>query len=377
MYAIFKDLIMGHNEQTEFRGNRIRSKQALDDWHATVVPEAALEPDLPIVDAHHHLYGEPSDTHHYRLEHLGKDLAGGHRVIGTVYIEAYFSGWRQSGPEAMKPVGEVELITSLTKTPLAIGGGECQVAAGIVSHADLMLGDRVAEVLEAEREAGQGRLRGVRHMSAYNDGVVGKTIAKPPKQYLLADPVFRRGIAQFERFGLSFDVWAYHYQLSDLMDLADAFPAVPMILDHVGGVIGVAEFRSRRAEVRNQWASDMRKLAARPNVYVKIGGLGMPVFGFGFEEGEQPASSVELARAWQPFIDTCVQTFGPQRCLFESNFPVDRQSCGYTELWNAFKLATRSLSTDERKDMFYRTACRAYRLPALEAIGDRIDSVRP
>ncbi|SOE90616.1 Predicted metal-dependent hydrolase, TIM-barrel fold [Burkholderia sp. YR290] len=367
---------MDQNEQNAFRGNRVRGKQALDDWHARVVPEAALEPEIPIVDAHHHLYGEPADIHHYRLEHLGKDLAGGHRVIGTVYIEAYFSGWRQSGPESMRPVGEVELIESLTRKPLSIGPGECQVAAGIVSHADLTLGDRVADVLEAELEAGAGRLRGVRHMSAYNEGVVGKTIVDPPKKHLLADPTFRRGIAQLERFGLSFDVWSYHYQLAELMDLAEAFPGVPMILDHVGGVIGVAEFRSRRAEVRAQWATDMRKLAKRPNVYVKVGGLGMPVFGFGFEERERPATSEELARAWHPFIDTCVDTFGPQRCLFESNFPVDRQSCGYVELWNAFKLATRGLSVDERKDLFYRSACRAYQLPDLVETGDRIGAVQ-
>jgi L-fuconolactonase len=358
------------SEYPRFHGNRVRGKTELDEWHATSTMEQAIDPELPVLDAHHHLYGGAEDLHHYHLDHLRNDMHGGHRVLGTVYVEAYFSGWRDSGPDALKPVGEVERIVALTQSATSASEDECRVAAGIVAHANLNLGEGAAAVLEAEIDAGQGRLRGIRHMSAYAEGEVGKTIADPPKQYLLSDPAFRRGFAQLERYGLSFDVWCYHNQLTEVGNLAAAFPGVPIIIDHVGGVIGVAEYRSKSAEVRAQWLRDMGALATHSNIYVKVGGLGMPVFGFGFEHAPRPASSDELARAWQPFIDTCIETFGPSRCMFESNFPVDKQSCGYTQLWNAFKLATRSLSDSERRAMFYRTACNVYRLEQLAAAGD-------
>jgi L-fuconolactonase len=361
------------DEFPTFSGNRVRGKLELDEWHALGAPEPVLDPGLPVVDAHHHLYGSAEDQHHYQLPDLASDLGSGHRVLGTVYIEAYYSGWREIGPEALKPVGEVEKIIALTEQPVQTTAGECQVAAGIVAHANLTLAERVSEVLDAELDAAQGRLRGIRHMSAFAEGEVGRTIADRPKRYLLSDPAFRRGFAQLERYGLSFDAWCYHDQLTELADLADQFPNVPIIIDHVGGVIGVAEYRSKSAEIRTKWANDMRALATRSNIHVKIGGLGMPVFGFGFERAQRPIGSSELAQMWQPFVDTCVDTFGPSRCMFESNFPVDKQSCGYTELWNAFKLTTTSLSDDERRDMLYRTACRIYRLADLAVSGDSFE----
>jgi L-fuconolactonase len=191
---------------------------------------------------------------------------------------------------------------------------------------------------------------------------------------LLADPRFRQGLAHLERFDLSFDALVLHTQLGELAELADAFPGTRMVLNHVGCVLGVEDYGSGRAATFVGWEKDMRALAARPNVSVKVGGMGMPLFGFGFEHGHRPATSGELVRAWQPFIDTCVDAFGSQRCMFESNFPVDKQSCSYVALWNAFKLATRSWSREARADLFYRTACRTYRLPAFERIGDELDA---
>jgi predicted TIM-barrel fold metal-dependent hydrolase len=214
-------------------------------------------------------------------------------------------------------------------------------------------------------------LRGVRHHATYVEGTVGSLIKDPPKPRLLADSAFRRGFAWLDRFGLSFDAWIYHTQLGELADLADAFPNTPIILDHVGAVIGVAEFSSQRTAVFADWEKGMCALAARPNVCVKVGGMGMPVFGFGFEYAERPATSAALVDVWQPFIDVCIDSFGPERCMLESNFPVDKQSCGYLELWNAFKRATRSLTQGEREHLFYRTACRTYRLPELEQACDR------
>ena len=352
-----------------YRGNRPRTTAALADWHARSGTEQALEPGLPIVDAHHHLFGTSADPQFYRLEDLEQDIASGHNVMGTVWVEAYGCGWRTSGPEEMRSVGEVEAIVRASATPVRSAHGPCQWAAGLVSNVNLMLGDRVAEVLGAHVSAADGRLRGARHHAMHDDGTVGKFV-HGSRPHLLADAEFRRGVACLGRFGLSFDALVYHTQLSEVAELADAVPDVPIVLNHVGQVIGVAEYASRRSAVFSGWQSAIRALAARQNVCVKVGGMGMPMFGFGLESGEHPAGSGTLVHAWQPYIDTCIDAFGPQRCIFESNFPVDKQSCGYAELWNAFKLATHSLSHDERRSLFYRTACRTYRLPQLETACD-------
>lgn len=355
---------------TDYRGSFPRSAREVSDWQARAPRVDVLEPELPIVDAHHHLFGSVEDTIHYRLEDFRQDITSGHRVIGTVYVEAYESGWRKTGPEAMRPVGEVETIVGPTRPHAQTPHGSCQVAAAIVSYADLTLGEGVADVLEEQRKAAQGRLRGVRHRTATDDGTVGRFIKDRPRPHLMSDRAFRQGFAQLDRFGLSFDAWMYHTQLDEVIDLADAFPNTTIVLDHVGAPIGVAEFRAKRGEVLAQWEKSLRALAARPNVSVKLGGMGMTVFGFGFERAEEPPTSHELVRAWRPLIDTCIEAFGTKRCMFESNFPVDRQSCSYVELWNAFKLATRAFSHRERGDLFYRTACRTYRLPELMRLGD-------
>lgn len=345
-----------------YRGTLYRTTSELLDWHTHSPLEPALEPELPIVDPHHHLYGTVADPHHYGLEDIERDFAGGHRIVSTVYVEGYQSGWHSSGPHALRSVGEVQKIAQLAQSAIHHPRGPCKLAAGIVSHADLLLGAEVVEVLEAQLEAGKGRLRGVRHAAAYEDGAVGRFVLHPAKPHLLADATFRKGLAQMQRLGLSFDAWLYHPQLGDLVELADALPDLPIVLNHVGGLIGVGRYRSDRAANLARWRHDLGRLAARPNVYVKVGGMGMPVFGFGFEHRESPPGSAELAQAWQPLIDACVDAFGPKRCMFEGNFPVDKQSCGYTELWNAFKLATHSMSPAERAALFLETACRVYRL---------------
>ncbi|GAA4329867.1 amidohydrolase family protein [Pigmentiphaga soli] len=348
----------------EYRGTLYRPTAELLAWHAGAPAEEALEPELPILDAHHHLYGTPADSSYYRLGDLERDFGGGHRIVGTVYVEAYQAGWYPDGPEHLRPVGEVARIVDLTAAPVrGSRGAACQVAAGIVAYADLTRGDAVADVLEAELAAGQGRLRGVRHPAAYDGGQIARFVKSMNRPRMLADATFRKGVAQLGRLGLSFDAWVHHTQLGDVAGLADAFPGLAIVLNHVGGLIGVAEYRADRAGNVARWRQGLRELAARPNVYVKIGGLGMPLFGFGFEHRERPASSAELAQAWGPLIDACIEAFGPARCMFEGNFPVDKQTCGYTALWNAFKLATRSLSAGERADLFFGTACRAYRLP--------------
>lgn len=358
-------------DRPEYRGNRPRSTQDLEGWHAVAPREAVLDPLMPIVDAHHHIFGTAADPHFYRLQDLGQDVAGGHHLIGTVWVEAYEVGWRTDGPPELRSVGEVEGVVRLTSTPVHGEHGHCDVAAGMVSNVDLMLGDRVVPVLEAHVEAAAGRLRGVRHHAMHDEGKVGSYV-KNSRPCILAEPSLRRGVARLDHFDLTFDALVYHPQIDEVADLADAFPDLTIILNHMGQVLGVADFAPRREAVRAQWERAMRSLALRPNVHVKIGGMGMPMFGFGFEAGAAPATSQTLAQAWQPYIDLCLEAFGSERCMFESNFPVDKQSCSYTALWNAFKLATRSLSESERRDLFYRSACRAYRLPGLQATGDGI-----
>ncbi|SDZ70786.1 Predicted metal-dependent hydrolase, TIM-barrel fold [Variovorax sp. YR266] len=352
-----------------YRGNQHRPTRDLLDWHSRLPPEPAREPELPIVDAHHHLFGTAADRLYYRREDLQQDLASGHRVLGTVYVAAYGAGWRTSGPPALRSVGEVERIVQLSAAPLSTPHGTCQLAAGIVSDVDLSLGDGVGELLEAHVAAGSERLRGVRYYATYHDGSLAKFIPNAPRN-IMADSSFRRGFAMLERFGLSFDALVYHTQLSELAALADAFPHTPIVLNHAGIPVGVLDFEPKQTAVRKDWVKDLRALAQRPNVRIKVGGMGMPIFGFGFEAGEKPAETQALVRAWQPLMEICIEAFGPQRCMLESNFPVDKQSCSYVQLWNAFKLATGAFSPQERQALFYRTTCRTYGLPELESTCD-------
>ncbi|HUD32772.1 MAG TPA: amidohydrolase family protein [Variovorax sp.] len=353
-----------------FHGNRPRDAYALAAWHATQPSEPALEPGLPIVDAHHHLYGAPGAAQRYQVEDLANDLAdGGHRVIGTVYIEAFGAGWRTDGPAELRSIGEVEAAVGAGTPLLHTPQGPCTLAAGIVSNVDLCLGNAVAPVLEAHVRAGAGRLRGVRHPATHDAGPLGQ-FTHNAAPHLLADPRFRRGLGWLSRFGLSFDALVFHTQLHELIALADAFPDTRFILNHGGIALGVTPYDADRQGVFTQWRRGIRALAERPNVSVKIGGMGMLLCGFGFEEATSPPRSETLATAWRPFIEVCVEAFGPQRCMFESNFPVDKQSCSHAALWNAFKRCTRAWSEDERRAVFYRTACVAYALPELLAYGD-------
>jgi predicted TIM-barrel fold metal-dependent hydrolase len=354
-----------------YRGNHPRSPSELARWHATAHRVEALEPSLPIVDPHHHLPGAKGRID-YCLDDLRSDVGSGHRIIATVYVEGYEAGWRKTGADSMRSVGEVAMVVDVAAAPVQTPYGDCRIGAGIVSHVDLTQRDVIAEVLDAHIAASQGRLRGVRHSAATDDGSVGASMKGQPPPHLLLDEALRGGFTHLEGRKLVFDAWIYHTQLRELIDLADAFPNTIIVLDHIGAPLGVAEWSGKRDEVQANWQSDLGTLALRPNVRVKIGGMGMVIFGFGFERAERPPTSDELARAWQPYIHTCLDAFGTGRCMLESNFPVDRQSCSYVELWNAFKLATQTLSVDERSDLFYRTACQTYRLPDVAQLGDSI-----
>jgi L-fuconolactonase len=344
-----------------YRGIYPRDDAALHAWLAKKPAEAALEPELPIIDPHHHFWQSPQRGT-YLLPDILADIAGGHRIVSTVFIECR-AMYRADGPAEMRPVGEVEFVNGISAMSASGGFGPCRVAEAIVGHADLALGARVRDVLEAEIAVSGGRMRGIRFSVSWDgNDAVGKYVSRfvPPHQ--LMDPTFREGFAQLAKLGLSFDSWQYHPQLPDVIDLARAFPDTTIILDHVGGVLGVGPYAGRQQEILAGWRRDIAELARCPNVVVKLGGLGMTSFGFDFHERDAPPSSEELAAAWRPYIEPCIEAFGAARCMFESNFPPDKQSCGYTELWNAFKRLTAGASAGEKTALYSGTAARVYRL---------------
>jgi len=240
--------------------------------------------------------------------------------------------------------------------------GKTRVCAGIVGHADLALGGRVEPILEAHIRAGGDRLRGIRHITTWDADASVRNPAYSPPRGLLADVSFRQGFAVLARLRLSFDAWLFHPQIDELADLARAFPDAMIVLNHVGGPIGIGAYSGKHKEEFPLWTKSIRELAACPNVFVKVGGLGMRLGGFGFHEQAEPPSSETLAATWRPYMETCIEAFGPSRSMFESNFPVDKGSYSYPVFWNACKLLTKGASSEEKADLFAQTAMRFYRL---------------
>ncbi|KAF1041568.1 MAG: hypothetical protein GAK35_03218 [Herbaspirillum frisingense] len=330
-----------------------------EDWLART-HEAALEPGLPIVDAHHHLWDRA--TGRYLFDELMADLDAGHRVTATVFVQCR-SMYRQQGPEAMKPVGEVEFINGLAAQSASGQYGPARACAAIVGFADLMLGAQAQPVLEALLQAGNDRLRGIRNTTAWHPHAAIRSNPVPPPPGMLLDERFRAGARLLAKYDLPLDIWAYHTQLDEVLALVQACPQTRFVLDHCGGPLGAGPYAGKREEVRREWAAGLRALAAMPNVWLKLGGLGMPVGGWDFHLQEAPPASQQLAQAWRPYIETCIELFGPARCMFESNFPVDKGMFGYTSLWNAFKRLTADLSAQERGSLFSDVARQVYRLP--------------
>ncbi len=344
-----------------YRGLVCRNDTELKAWLARRPGETALEQDLPIIDPHHHFWDTPHRGQ-YLLPELQADIGGGHNIVATVFLECQ-SMYRKGGPRDMAPLGEVEFVNGIAAMSASGNYGPCRVAEAIIGHADLTIGARVRDVLEAALAAGGGRFRGIRYGVAWDGSdAVGKFASRVVPPHLVREPRFREGFAQLAGLGLSFESWQYHPQLSDAIDLARAFPDTSIILNHVGGVLGVGPYSGRRQEILAGWRKDIGALARCPNVTVKLGGIGMTSFGFDFHERDIPPSSEELAAAWRQYVEPCVEAFGADRCMFESNFPPDKQSCGYTELWNAFKRITSGASEAEKTALYSGTAARVYRL---------------
>jgi predicted TIM-barrel fold metal-dependent hydrolase len=328
-----------------------------EDWLA-LHKEEVLDPARPIVDPHHHLWDRGGQR--YLIEELVADLASGHNVVATVYVEAR-SMYRAGGPEPLRPVGEVEFANGAAAMSASGGYGRAAICAGIVGHANLLLGEAARPVLEAEIAA-SSRFRGIRHSSAWDaDPHVGGMYALRPKGLLL-DPIFREGFACLGPLGLTFDAWLFHPQIGELADLARAFPDTGIVLDHCGGPIGVGSYANRREEIFAGWKASIEDIAKCPNVVVKLGGLAMRLLGYGFDERRKPPSSEDAAAAWRPHIETCIEAFGPERCMFESNFPPDKGQCSYQVIFNAFKRIAADYTEAEKTALFSKTAIDFYRL---------------
>lgn len=343
-----------------------------------LLKEDIIEPALPIIDPHHHLWDYralaaslPPPDHpftfiihrsgRYLLDDLLADTSTGHNIRATVFMECG-AMYRADGPAEMKSVGEVEFVNGIAAMSASGLFGPTRACAAIVGHTELNQGAKAGEVLDALAAAGGGRFRGIRDTASADadSTVLGPLNRRGTGLYM--EPKFREGFAELGKRGLTFDAWLLEPQLPDLIDLARAFPDQPICLDHVGTPLGLGAYKGRLEERFAVWRDNIGELAKSQNVHVKLGGLAMPFCNFPSMLSDKRAPSTQLAQEWRPYIETCIEAFGPKRCMFESNFPVDEVSCDYPTLWNALKLTVKGASADEKADLFFNTANRFYRM---------------
>ena len=329
------------------------------DW-LDLLTEEVIEPALPIVDPHHHLWdaGSQHGAGAYLLSELLADAGDGHQVVATVYVQA---GWNlaDTGPLPFRPIPETAAAAKVAQAAETIGA-PTRVCTGIVSYADLRLPE-LAQVLDAHVAAGEGRFRGIRQSAALDPAVVSMATVPPPPGLLL-DTALQAGLRLMGEKGLTFEGWVFHPQLGELLQAAQAAPATKIAINHTGGPLRCGPFATSAEDVWRRWHDGMAALARCPNVFVKLGGLGMTINGFGFDQGPRPPSSAALAAAWRPWFEPCIELFGAERCMFESNFPVDKGMFSYRVLWNAFKRIAAGASPSQKAALFHDTAAGFYGL---------------
>jgi len=322
--------------------------------------EIILDPLIPIIDAHHHLRIRP--VQRYMLEEYLADAQTGHRIVASVYVESR-SFVRPHGPEALRPLGEVEFANGVGAMGLSGFFGPLQVCAAIVGYADFRLGDAIAEFFDKALQVAPLRFRGVRQVTMEPPTeALYRLFPHPPPRGIMQSPGFDKAFAHLAPRALSFDAAVFNHQLADVVTLADKFPDTTIILNHMGTVLAMDLGEQERRETFKQWGISLRELGRRPNVYCKIGGLGVPFWDLGFIAREGPATYLELADAWRPHVETAIEAFGARRCIMESNFPPDGESCGYVPLWNAMKHIVASASAEDKSALFHGTAAKVYRI---------------
>ena len=331
-----------------------------NDWLAQT-PEETLEPEIPICDPHHHFWvdrPEPVLYQRYLLPELSSDVGSGHNVKSTVFIEVRCE-YRTDGPDEMKPVGEVEYIQTIADAAASGSQGPTKAAAGIIGHADLKLGEGVRPVLEAMQAASPNRFRGVRHSVGYDES---PELANRDIKGALGTDGYRAGAKVLADMGLILENSLYFHQLSELVDFAKAVPELPIVLNHIGGLVRIGPYANRDDEVMPEWRKGVEEVAKCPNIIMKLGGVGQLRYGYYWHDRETAIGSEELAQQLSPLMEHCIQQFGPSRCMFESNFPVDKISYSYNVIYNAFKRLSQGYSASERADMFHDTAARVYNI---------------
>jgi L-fuconolactonase len=331
-----------------------------NDWLA-LTTETPLEPEIPICDPHHHFWEyrpEPAAYQRYLLQELADDINSGHNVRSTVFVEAR-SNYRADGPEEMRSVGEVEFVESLATAGATGQYGPGRPAAAIIGRADLKLGDRVTPVLEALQAASPNRFRGIRHSVGWDPH---PEVENREIEGCLTNEGYQAGARALSSMGLCLETSMYFPQMPELVEFAKGVPDLTIVLNHLGGLMRVGPYGNRDDEVMETWRSGIDAVAECPNIIMKLGGIGMPRIGFDWHTRAKPVGSEEMAQSIAPFMNHSIEKFGSNRCMFESNFPVDKVSFSYNVMYNAFKRVSQGYSASERADLFHDTAARVYRI---------------
>ena len=338
----------------------VKLEPSSNAWLAQV-QEEIIDPQRAIIDPHHHLWKKRFNAD-YLLEDLWADTGSGHNIVKTLFMECHAFYHRQ-GPEHLKPLGETAYVTEIARQS-QLGADDQAKIAGLVAHADLCLAGEspamLLEVLDQHRQLSQGLFKGIRHSGAHDKNPQDLVIAGRAPAKLYSDESFRAGLRVLAEQGLTYDTWHYHHQNRDYLALAQAVPECTMILDHFGTPLGVGVYKNRRKEIFEQWKIDIAAIAKCENVYAKIGGLAMPDNGFGWDLRDRPPSSDQFVDTQREYYLHTIECFGPQRCMFESNFPVDRRSLSYHIVYNGFKKMVANFSETEKHAMFYGTAAKVY-----------------
>lgn len=335
-----------------------------DTWLAEVTEEP-LEPALPICDAHHHLWGKRDHrvSPRYLLDDFRADADTGHNIVSTVFVDSH-AIYRAEGPEALKPVGEVEFAAGQGAMAASGAYGKTKVAAGIIGHADMRLGAKAGATLDAMVRASPARFRGIRHCTTFDPGKDMPQHRDAPRAGLMREESFLKGVAEIEKRGLVFEAHLWHPQIDELTALARAFPSLSVVLDHCGTPLGIGPWKGRRDEVTAAWRKSMAELAKCENVTVKLGGVNMMVNGHGWHENPRPPTSDEMVAAAGPYIEESIALFGTERGMFESNYPAERNCVGFVPLWNFFKKLTKGYSAGEKARLYHDNAVRVFRIGA-------------